>query len=72
MDLRTRIVALSFGKSIAEILGISSITVTRKVEESNGKVGVKRVVSDGHEVVETSIPVLATASSELGDLRFPI
>ena len=57
------------GSGIAEILGIPSITVVRKLEVSNRKMRVQRVVSDGYEVVETTMPALVTASSEIGELR---
>ena len=59
------------GSGIAEILGIPSITLARKVEISDGKVKVERVVSDGYEVIETSMPALITISNELGELRSP-
>jgi len=59
------------GSGIAEILGIPSITVARKIEASNGKVRVERVVSDGYEVIEASMPVLVTAGGEIGLLREP-
>ena len=59
------------GSGIAEILGIPSITIAQKVEISDGKLRVERVVSDGYEVIETSMPALVTASNEVGDLRSP-
>ncbi len=59
------------GSGIAEILGIPSITVAKKVEVSDGKVGVERVVSDGYEVIEASMPALVTTASGIGDLRMP-
>ena len=59
------------GSGIAEILGIPSITEVKKLEVSNGKVKVERVVSDGYEVVEASMPALVTASNEIGELRSP-
>jgi len=59
------------GSGIAEILRIPSITEARKVEASDEKVIVERVVSDGYEVIEASIPALVTASNEIGELRFP-
>lgn len=59
------------GSGIAEILGIPSITVAQKAEVSDGKVRVERVVSDGYEVIETSMPAVVTASNEVGDLRSP-
>ncbi len=57
------------GSGIAEILGIPSITIVRKVELDNGKVRAERVVSDGYEVIEAPIPALITVTSELGELR---
>ena len=57
------------GSGIAEILGIPSITVARKIEADSGKVKVERVVPDGYEVIEAPMPVLITASSEIGELR---
>jgi len=59
------------GSGIAEILGIPSVTVAQKVEISEGKARVERVVSDGYEVIETSMPAVVTASNEVGDLRSP-
>jgi electron transfer flavoprotein beta subunit len=55
---------------IAEILGISSITIVRKVELNDGKVIAERLVSDGYEIVESPLPCLITVSNELGELRY--
>ena len=60
------------GSGIAEILNIPCITAACKLEPSNGKVRVERVVSDGIEEVEAPMPALVTASSEIGELRYPI
>lgn len=57
------------GSGIAELLGIPSITVARKVEASNAKVRVERVVSDGYEIIDAPMPALITASNEIGELR---
>lgn len=54
---------------IAELLDIPSVTVARKVELNNHNLKVERVVSDGYEVIDVSLPVLVTVSNELGDLR---
>lgn len=59
------------GSGIAEILKIPGITAACKVEINNGKVMVKRVVSDGFEEIEAPTPALVTVSSEIGDLRYP-
>lgn len=56
------------GPGIAEILGIPSITMARKVEV-DGKVRVERLVSDGYEVVECPMPALVTVSNQVGELR---
>jgi len=59
------------GSGIAELLGLPSVTVARKVTVSDGKLTVERVVADGYEVIESSLPALVTASNEIGNLRFP-
>ena len=59
------------GAGIAEILGLPSITVARKIEPADGKVKVERVTTDGYEVVEVSLPALITVSNELGEPRYP-
>ena len=58
------------GSGIAEILGIPSITIVRKVELDDGKVIAERVVSDGYEVIEAPLPSLIAVSNELGELRY--
>ena len=60
------------GSGIAEILKIPGITAVCKLELSNGKVMVERVVSDGYEVIEAPTPALVTVSSEIGELRYPV
>ncbi|MBA7605683.1 Caffeyl-CoA reductase-Etf complex subunit CarD [subsurface metagenome] len=57
------------GPVIAELLGIPSITVARRIEAGNGKVKVERLVSDGYQVIEVPMPALVTASFEVGILR---
>lgn len=58
------------GSGIAEILGIPSVTVAKKVEIIDGKAKVERVVSDGFETVEVMLPALITVSNELGEPRY--
>lgn len=58
------------GAGIAEILGIPSVTLAKKVEVADGKAKVERVVTDGYQVVETSLPALITVSNELGEARY--
>lgn len=58
------------GTAIAEILEIPCVTVAKKVEVVDGKARVERVVADGYEVIETSLPAMVTISNELGDPRY--
>lgn len=59
------------GLGIAEILQIPSITLARKVEADDEKVRVERLIADGYEIIEASLPVLITTSQEIGELRYP-
>jgi electron transfer flavoprotein beta subunit len=59
------------GSGIAEILGLPSVTLARKIEVADGKAKVERVVPDGYEVIEVSLPALITVSNELGEARYP-
>ena len=59
------------GSGIAEILGLPSITLAKKIDVTDGKARVERVTADGYEVVEVSLPALITVSNELGEARYP-
>ena len=56
---------------VAESLRLPCITIAQNIEISNGRLEVKRALSDGYEVVEASTPCLVTVSSELGQARNP-
>jgi len=58
------------GSGIAEILGIPSVTVAKKVETMDGKARVERVITDGYQVIEVTLPALITVSNELGEARY--
>ena len=58
------------GSGVAELLGIPSVTVAKKIEVKDGKARVERVLPDGYEVVEVSLPALITVSNELGQPRY--
>ena len=58
------------GSGIAELLGIPSVTPIQKIDIKDGKAVVERVVADGYEVVEVSLPVLVTVSNEFGEPRY--
>jgi electron transfer flavoprotein beta subunit len=57
------------GSALAELLGVACITVARKIEVDGRTVRVERVVDDGGEVVEASMPCVVTVTNELGALR---
>jgi electron transfer flavoprotein beta subunit len=57
------------GPGIAEKMGIPCITVAQKIDVENGKARIERVLADGLEIVECSLPCLVTISHELGELR---
>jgi electron transfer flavoprotein beta subunit len=58
------------GSGIAEMLGINCINIARKVEvTADRKLRIQRIIPDGHEEIETSLPTLVTISNEAGDLK---
>ncbi len=58
------------GSGIAEILGVPSVTVAKKVEVTDGKATVERIIADGYQVIEVTLPALITVSNELGEARY--
>ena len=58
------------GSGIAEILGIPSVTLAKKIEVSDGKAKVDRVLPDGYQTIEVTLPALITVSNELGEPRY--
>ncbi len=58
------------GCGIAEILGIPSVTAVQKVEATDGKARVERVLPDGYETIEVPLPALFTVSNEIGEPRY--
>ena len=59
------------GLGIAEILGLPSISVAKKVNIDDNKASIERVTTDGYEVIEVSLPALITISNESGEPRYP-
>jgi electron transfer flavoprotein beta subunit len=51
-------------------LGIPAVTLARKVEVSDGKAKVERVIPDGCQVVEVTLPSLIVVTSGGGALRY--
>lgn len=59
------------GSGIAEILGLPSVTLAKKIEILDGKARVERVTMDGFEAIEVPLPTVITVSNEVGEPRYP-
>jgi electron transfer flavoprotein beta subunit len=59
------------GLAIAELIGASSISITKSVTAADGKVQAERVLGDAFETVEAPLPCVVTVSNELGEPRYP-
>jgi electron transfer flavoprotein beta subunit len=59
------------GPSLAEFLGIPQVTFASKVSVAGDKVTVERLLEEGIEVVECTMPVLITVAREINQPRFP-
>lgn len=59
------------GSGLAEILGLPSVTLAKKLEAADGKLKVERLTEDGYQVVEVPLPALVTISNEIGEPRYP-
>ncbi len=59
------------GSGIAEILGLPSVTLVKKIDIADGKARIERLTGDGYEVVEVSLPAVVTISNEIGEPRYP-
>ena len=60
------------GPELAEVLGVPFIAYVSKVEEiANGKIRVQRMVEDGYETIESSLPAVITVVKEINIPRLP-
>lgn len=60
------------GPGIATHLDIPQITYVKKIEKiENGKIVSERMVEEGYEVVESTLPVLLTVVKEINEPRLP-
>jgi electron transfer flavoprotein beta subunit len=60
------------GPELAENLGIPFIAYVSKIEEiANGKIRVQRMVEDGYETIEASLPAVITVVKEINIPRLP-
>ncbi|HSW57134.1 MAG TPA: electron transfer flavoprotein subunit beta/FixA family protein [Dehalococcoidales bacterium] len=59
------------GPGIAELLGLPCITLARKLEVEGNRLKVERVIPDGFELIESTLPALVTLSNEHPAPRYP-
>jgi electron transfer flavoprotein beta subunit len=60
------------GPEMAEMLGIPFIAYVSKIEEiKDNYLRVSRMVEDGHEVIETTLPAVITVAKEINVPRLP-
>jgi electron transfer flavoprotein beta subunit len=59
------------GAGIAEMLGLPSVTVAKRIDVMDGRVRVDRVLDNGYETVEIPLPAVITVSNEIGQARYP-
>ncbi len=60
------------GPGVAENLGLPFVAYVRKiVDVYNGKMKVERLIEDGYEVVEVSLPAVITVVKEINTPRMP-
>ena len=59
------------GPGIAEFLNMPSVTLVKNIELTDAKLKVERVIPDGFEVAEVTLPALLTVTNELGQPRYP-
>ena len=59
------------GAGVGELLGVPVLSFARNVSIADGRVRVERVLDDGTEIVEASLPAVVTVSNEIGPPRAP-
>lgn len=56
---------------LAESMDLPCITVARRVEVNGSSATVERVLTDGFQEVQVTLPALVTLSNEMGEPRYP-
>jgi electron transfer flavoprotein beta subunit len=60
------------GPETADMLGIPFVAYIRKIEKiENNKMTVERMMDEGFDIVETSLPALITVAKEINEPRLP-
>ncbi len=56
---------------VGELLGLPAISPAQKLEVSDGTARVERMIEDGYQVLEVTLPALVAVSSEMNEPRYP-
>ncbi len=60
------------GPELAEILGLPFVAYVSKIEEiDNGHIRVRRMIEEGYEIIEASLPAVITVVKEINVPRLP-
>jgi electron transfer flavoprotein beta subunit len=59
------------GPELGEILEIPQVAYVRKIDIEDRRVVLERVMEDGYELLETSLPLLITVTKEINEPRHP-
>jgi electron transfer flavoprotein beta subunit len=60
------------GPEVAEMMNIPHVAYVRKIDEiSENSIRIERLMDEGYDVVESSLPVLMTVVKELNEPRLP-
>jgi electron transfer flavoprotein beta subunit len=60
------------GPELSEMLGVPFIAYVGRIEEiSGGQVRVKRMIDEGHELVQSPLPLVITVTKEINTPRLP-
>ncbi len=59
------------GLGVAMLLGWPAAIIAKDVQIADGQMTAQRVMADGFETVQMSLPAVVTVSNELGDPRYP-
>ena len=59
------------GPELAEVLRLPFVAYVSRIEETNRKMRVQRMVEEGHEMIEFSLPAIITVVKEINIPRLP-
>jgi electron transfer flavoprotein beta subunit len=60
------------GPELAEMLGVPLVAYVNRIEEmSDGQIRVQRMIDEGHEVIQSPLPVVLTVTKDINMPRLP-